>query len=44
MAEALFISHRTVNAHVANIFAKLGVKSRAEAAATAVRRGLVRDA
>ncbi|MGH2615760.1 MAG: ATP-binding protein, partial [Thermomicrobiales bacterium] len=36
---ALFISHRTVNAHIAHIFAKLGVHSRAEAAVEAVRRG-----
>jgi predicted ATPase/DNA-binding CsgD family transcriptional regulator len=36
----LFISHRTANAHVAHIFAKLDVHSRAEAAAEAVRRGL----
>jgi non-specific serine/threonine protein kinase len=40
IAGALFISHRTANAHVAHIFAKLGVNSRAGAAAEAVRRGL----
>ena len=40
IGEALFISHRTVNAHVAHIFAKLGVDSRAGATAAAVRRGL----
>jgi predicted ATPase/DNA-binding CsgD family transcriptional regulator len=39
IGDALFISHRTVNAHIAHIFAKLGVHSRAEAAAEAVRRG-----
>ena len=33
IAEALFISHRTVTSHVANIFAKLGVNSRAQVAA-----------
>jgi DNA-binding NarL/FixJ family response regulator len=38
---ALFIGTRTVQTHVANLFAKLGVHARAEAAAVAVRRGLV---
>ncbi len=38
---ALFISHRTVNGQVANIFATLGVGSRAEAAAAPVRLGLL---
>jgi len=41
IGEALFIGSRTVQTHVANLFAKLGVNSRAEAAAVAVRRGLV---
>jgi non-specific serine/threonine protein kinase len=41
IAEALFIGTRTVQTHVANLFAKLGVHTRAEAAAVAVRRGLV---
>jgi len=41
IAEALFIGARTVQTHVANLFAKLGVNTRAEAAAVAVRRGLV---
>jgi DNA-binding CsgD family transcriptional regulator len=41
IGEALFIGARTVQTHVANVFAKLGVKARAEAAAVAVRRGLV---
>ncbi|MBA3450915.1 MAG: response regulator transcription factor, partial [Chloroflexia bacterium] len=40
IGEALFISHRTVNAHVAHIFAKLGVHSRAGATEKALRRGL----
>src|SRR5215207_115677 len=41
IGEALFIGARTVQTHVANLFAKLGVNARAEAAAVAVRRGLV---
>jgi predicted ATPase/DNA-binding CsgD family transcriptional regulator len=41
IAEALFIGPRTVQTHVANLFAKLDVNARAEAAAVAVRRGLV---
>jgi predicted ATPase/DNA-binding CsgD family transcriptional regulator len=41
IGEALFIGTRTVETHVANLFTKLGVKARAEAAAVAVRRGLV---
>jgi DNA-binding CsgD family transcriptional regulator len=41
IAAQLSVSPRTVQTHVANLFAKLGVNSRAEAAAIAVRRGLV---
>jgi DNA-binding CsgD family transcriptional regulator len=41
IAEALFIGPRTVQTHVANLFTKLGVNARSEAAAMAVRRGLV---
>jgi non-specific serine/threonine protein kinase len=41
IGEALFIGTRTVQTHVANLFAKLGVNARAEAAAVAVRRGVV---
>jgi DNA-binding CsgD family transcriptional regulator len=41
IGEALFIGARTVQTHVANLFAKLGVNTRAEAAAVAVRQGLV---
>jgi DNA-binding CsgD family transcriptional regulator len=41
IGEALYVSHRTVNGHVANILAKLGLESRAAAAAFAVRHGLV---
>jgi predicted ATPase/DNA-binding CsgD family transcriptional regulator len=41
IAVALRIGTRTVQTHVGNLFAKLGVNARAEAAAVAVRRGLV---
>ncbi len=37
IGERLFISKRTVGAHLARIFTKLGVRSRAELAAEAVR-------
>jgi DNA-binding CsgD family transcriptional regulator len=40
IAEALFVSRHTAANHVANILAKLGVPSRAAAAAYAVRHGL----
>jgi len=40
IAEALFLSPRTVSTHVANIFNKLGVSNRREAANMAVRLGL----
>jgi predicted ATPase/DNA-binding CsgD family transcriptional regulator len=40
VAAALFISHRTATTHVANILGKLGVASRTEATAWAVREGL----
>ncbi len=40
IAEALFVSPRTVNSHTARIYAKLGIGSRAEATAWAVRHGL----
>ena len=39
IAEALFISDRTVQAHLTNIFAKMQVNSRLEAVLTAIRRG-----
>ncbi len=41
IAEHLFISRRTAQFHVANIFAKLGVNSRTAAATTAIATGLV---
>jgi DNA-binding NarL/FixJ family response regulator len=39
IADALFVSDRTVQSHLTRIFAKLGVSSRLEAVLTAVRRG-----
>ena len=41
IAAVLLIGARTVQTHVGNLFAKLGVNGRTEAAAIAVRRGLV---
>jgi DNA-binding CsgD family transcriptional regulator len=40
LAERLFISPRTAGVHVSNILAKLGMSSRTEAAAWAVRSGI----
>ena len=37
----LFISHRTVERHVSNLLAKLGVDRRSELVATAHREGLL---
>jgi DNA-binding NarL/FixJ family response regulator len=41
IAEVIFVSPRTVKAHLASIFEKLGVHDRTAAAMEAVRRGLV---
>jgi DNA-binding CsgD family transcriptional regulator len=40
IADLLFISESTAGVHVSNILGKLGVASRTEAAAVAVRLGL----
>jgi DNA-binding NarL/FixJ family response regulator len=41
IAEALFISENTVKTHLSNIMEKLHLANRSQAAAYAVRRGLV---
>ncbi len=39
IAEVLFISDRTVQTHLSNIFSKMGVSTRTEAVLEAIRRG-----
>ncbi len=41
LADTLFISERTANRHVSNIFTKLGVRNRTQAARVAVGAGMV---
>ena len=41
IADTLFISESTAEVHVSNILGKLGVSGRTEAAAVALRGGLV---
>jgi len=43
LADRLYISPRTAAVHVSNILAKLGMSSRTEVAAWAVREGLTPD-
>jgi DNA-binding CsgD family transcriptional regulator len=40
VAERLFVSRHTVNAHLRSIYGKLGVTSRAAATRVALERGL----
>ena len=41
IAEALYISRRTVTTHVTNLFTKLDVTNRVEATVAAQQRGLI---
>jgi DNA-binding CsgD family transcriptional regulator len=38
IGDRMYISHRTVQTHLAHVFAKLGLTSRAQLAAEATRR------
>jgi class 3 adenylate cyclase len=40
IGDQLFLSHRTVERHIANIYAKIGAHGRAEATAFAITRGI----
>ena len=40
LADRLFISERTANRHLSNIFTKLGVRTRTAAARVAIEAGL----
>ncbi len=44
MAEAMFISEKTVKNHLTSIFRKLGVKDRTQAAVFAIRHKIVEEA
>jgi DNA-binding NarL/FixJ family response regulator len=43
IAEALFVSVRTINSHIGNIISKLGVSNRRAAAAFAWERGWISE-
>jgi DNA-binding NarL/FixJ family response regulator len=42
-AESLFVSERTIETHVENIFSKLGFSSRTQIAAWVIEKGLKRE-
>jgi DNA-binding CsgD family transcriptional regulator len=42
IASRLFVSRATVKTHLVHIFAKLGIASRSQLAAEAIRRGIAR--